>query len=170
MRVSTQHQTARETRQAIDTLWENLVDESNPLFGLREIKDEDLREYEIDRIPFDFDALLDSSQDVNLGLEPPVLFHPLALSTLERHSIILERVRDNKSLTHRMDFLDYTPSTTDLEDDYREHRERAREVYNYLDAYSGCFFPRNGIPAPHMDLRGLLGVVPVRLVILIIFF
>lgn len=76
-------------------LWEKLVEATSPLSerGKIDFKDEDLRGYGIDRIPFDLDALLDGSHDVNLSLEPPVLFHPFPLSTLKRHPINLDKVR-----------------------------------------------------------------------------
>lgn len=140
-----------------NSLWEKLVTGEAPFTGIGELdsNDEELQEYGIERIPFDFEALLDSSQAVNLSFEPPVLFHPLPRSTLQSFPINMEKVQKNESLTQIIDALDDIP---EVEEDYRDS---SRGIWKYLSAYSGRGFPRDGIPRGHLNLRDFLGIVQI---------
>jgi hypothetical protein len=162
MPISTRQRPGHQSRLAIDALWEKLVGAQNRLSELDEVEYKDPHLGGVKCIIFDFDVLLESD-DINLSLEPPVLFRPLSQSALERYPVDHERAQTVcRMLPVQAGFRDYSPPTDAEEDDNHRHRKCAMGVYGYLDAYAGREFPRTGIPAPHMDLRGLLGLRPIR--------
>lgn len=124
---------------------EILATVENPLYRVDEISDEALSKYEIHRISFDFEALEDES--VNLSLNPPVLFHPLSLETLQKHPITPEDLyAPTRAAT--MTFHEYDPPR-DSDIDERTRRSQsaldcAHEVHRYLMGWSGEFL-RSGI-------------------------
>lgn len=104
----------------IDYLSKELTRNENPLYKVGELSNEAQSEYDIHLIPFDFETLEDG--DVNLWLKPPVLFHPLPLSTLRKHPISPEALGDAETQTQVMAFRDYDPP--------RECDERPRRLWS----------------------------------------
>ena len=123
---------------------EILTRDKNPLHKVGEISEEALSKYEIHLIPFDFETLED--EDVNLSLKPPVLFHPLPPSTLQKHPINPEDFGDATMQAQAMAFRGYDPPHDSEERARRlwDADDCASEVHRFLKGWAPDF-PRSGV-------------------------
>lgn len=106
MPISARHRPIAH-RQVNHLVKEILRRDKNTLYEVGEISVEALSKYGIDLVPFDFETL--ENEEVNLSLNPPVLFHPLPLSILQEHPINPEELGGATTQAQQMTFREYDP-------------------------------------------------------------
>jgi hypothetical protein len=114
MPVSTRRASGRgqASRRSLEDLWAKMIVELDIALSQEdEVADADLEKCHIRRIPFNFEEL--DNENANLSLEPPVLFCPLPLEILQRHSINISAIADGNANKRdmQMQFQDYIPPT-----------------------------------------------------------